>query len=203
MTDTQPDDLHDLLMCRMTWKGHTTGPNHPHLTQYDVVPEPGWPVGRKGLMLTEMWRQLSKPTSEGMLINDGDCVIDGYDFTAMVWSVGQARTDVHVAPVRLWPKATGYPDWVWGHRHEPLLAGDGSVDIGVQMKDWQTDVDDPVMFSFNFTFIPRRLMEAAIERGLAEQIFPHVDEFMWMVARDEGIPVRTVRYGCAPKHMNF
>jgi hypothetical protein len=199
MTDQAPDQLNDLIMARMTWKGHTTGANHPHLTQYDVVPEPGWPVGRKGMMFTRMWQQLAKPTSEGILINDGDCVIDGYDFTAMVWAVGQERDAVHAGPVRLWPKATGYPDWVWGHRHEPI-PGAG---LDVQMKDWQTDVDDPVMFSFNFTFIPRRLMEAAIKHGLEDQIFPHVDEFMWMVARDEGIPVRPVRYGCAPKHMNF
>jgi hypothetical protein len=200
MTDEENiPPLRDLLMIRMTWKGGLQGKTHPYLHQHDVVPEPGWPVGRKGRMLARLWQQLAKPTSDGMLINDGDCVIDSHDMIAMVWAAGNERDAVHTAPVRLWPSCTGLPDWVWAHRHEV----DSDIDLDVIMKDWQTDVDDPQLFSFNFTFIPRRLIEACIERGMEDWIFPHVDENMWMTARDEGIPVRVVRNGCHPRHMNY
>lgn len=194
-----PAELHNVLLWRLCWKGRLEGRTHPNFTVHSVEQEPEWPIGRKGLMMAQMWKQLRKPDTDGLLIMDGDVVIDPDDFTAMLWSVAHDREAVWVAPVKLWPKATGLPGWVWGHRRQiPRDLPDDQA-----MAEWQTDRDDPVMFSFNFTWIPVRLMEGAVKAGLREWIYPHVDEGMWKTAKELGIPVRVVRNGCHPRHVNY
>lgn len=198
-TPTPPPTLRDVLCWRVCWKGRIEGRTHPAFTVHSVEQEPEWPVGRKGLMLAQLWKMLAKPTTEGVFIMDGDVVIDQSDFQSMVWSVAHERTAVHVAPVRLWAKATGLPDWVWGHRH--MVPPDQSDEA--TMKDWQTDIDDPDMFSFNLTWLPTRLMEGAIKRGLDQWIYPLVDKNMSETARELGIPVRVVRGDCHPRHTHY
>jgi hypothetical protein len=106
---------------------------------------------------------------------------------------------VHVAPVKLWPKATGLPTWVWGHREN--VPDDTPLDEAISR--WQADIEDPTMFSFNFTWLPRRLMNGAAKTGLSRKVYPNVDRHLWETARDMGIPVRVVRNGCHPRHTNF
>jgi hypothetical protein len=199
MTATVPRQLNEVLIIRVAWKGQLEGRTHPSFAVHSVDPEPGWPAGRKGLMLARLWQQLSKPVSDGMLICDGDVVIDPVDFGAMAYAAGCEPDAVHVAPVRLWPRATGLPGWVWAHRKP--LPPDTPDDKA--MEAWQTDVDDPVMFSFNFTYLPARLVKGAIKAGLENWIYPHVDQGMWETARDLGIPVRVVRNDCHPRHVNY
>lgn len=198
--DARPTPLlTDVLCWRMCWKGQVEGRTHPMFTVHSVEPEPRWPVGRKGLMMARAWDMLRTPATEGVFITDGDVIIDPADWLAMTAAVGAERQAVHVAPVRLWPKATSLPDWVWGHRRE-LPPGLSGKEV---MARWQADVDDPVMFSFNFTWLPARLMEGAIKAGMAEWIYPHVDKGMWRTAKELGIPVRVVRGGCHPRHVNY
>lgn len=201
--DEVPPPLRDLLWVRFGWQGKFIGRTFPSFTEHALHPEPGWPVGRKGLTLERLWTQLHTPASEGIMICDGDVTIDPEDMGAMMWAVGGEREAVHTAPVKLWPKATGFPDWIWGHRK--LLPPDLPNDQAIAA--WQQDIPDPVMFTFNFTFLPRRLIEGAIKTriggGLAEWIYPHVDENMFKTAMELGIPVRVVRNGCHPRHVNY
>jgi hypothetical protein len=194
-----PRQLNDLLIIRLAWMGKLDGRTHPSFAVHEIHPEPGWPVGRKGLLIHSLWKQLAKPISDGILIMDGDVVIDPADFGAMAYAAGCEPEAVHVAPVRLWPHATGLPGWVWAHRRPlPLTMPDDEA-----MAAWQEDIDDPVMFSFNFTYLPRRLVEGAVKSGLKTWTYPNVDRRMWETARDLGIPVRVVRNGCHPRHTNY
>jgi len=199
MTAPLPAPLQDILQMRVAWKGNFQGKTFPTFTEYSIDPEPGWPVGRKGLMLACAWEQLSKPTSDGIIISDGDVILDPHDVGAMNWAAAHERDAVHTAPVKLWPRATSLPDWIWGHRKE-LPEGTSGQDA---MAAWQKDIDDPVTFTFNYTFLPRRLILAAIKSGLKEWIYPNVDMHMYETARDCGIPVRVVRNGCHPRHIHY
>ena len=174
--------LNHVLIIRVCWRGQLEGRTHPSFAVHSVEPEPGWPVGRKGLMLASLWRQVVPAGSDGMLICDGDVVIDPADMIAMTDAACGAPDAVHAAPVRLWPRATGFPEPVWAHR--PDLH------------------DPPVMFSFGFTFLPARLIEGAIKAGLEKWHYPNVDRGMWETARDMGVPVRVVR-DCHPRHLNY
>jgi len=180
--------LNHVLIIRVCWRGQLEGRTHPSFAVHSVEPEPGWPVGRKGLMLASLWRQVVPAGSDGMLICDGDVVIDPHDMAAMTEAACGEPDAVHTAPVKLWPRATGFPDWVWAH-----APADGYG---------QADVDDPVMFSFGFTFLPAWLIDRAIKDGLDSWHYPNVDRGMWQTARDYSVPVRVVR-DCHPRHLNY
>ena len=166
-----------------------------------MLPEPEHPAGRKGLLLARIWQTLATPRSDGMLILDGDCVIDPADYAAMIAEACTGPEAVWTAPVRLWPRSTGFRYWVWGHRE--LLAGRDPLPSGEETRRiWQADISDPDMFTFCFTYLPRVLVEACIKAGMAGWVYPHVDEGTWRTALEEDIPVRVARRGCAPKHTN-
>jgi hypothetical protein len=190
--------LTDLIHCRLAWKGHFEGRTLPSFTEHSIGPEPGYPLGRKGMFLASLWRELAQPTTDGFIINDGDVVVDPHDYNALLLYVASEKDAVWTAPVKLWPKATQLPEWIWGHR-KPL---DPSLTIPEVVKAWQEDVDDPVMFSFCFTWLPRRLMLAALEDGLETWRYPKVDWNMWETAQKHGIPVHTIR-DCHPRHLNY
>jgi hypothetical protein len=149
-----------------------------------IGPEPGWPFGRKGRALAGAWRQLSTPTADGMLLLDGDVAVDPLDLAAMRAAIDAEPTAVHVAPARLWPVSTGQRAWIWGHGRTRFS---------------QDDPDDPDVFGFSFTYLPRALIEGC---ALDRWAFPGVDRRVHQRAAALGIPVRVVR-GCWPKHLNY
>src|SRR5580704_19270705 len=67
-----------------------------------VDPEPEYPYGRKGLVLTRVWEMFNED-AHGMLIVDGDVAIDPADMNAMSNSISKDTSAVHVAPAKLWP----------------------------------------------------------------------------------------------------
>jgi hypothetical protein len=171
---------------RVDWD-HTAIPlrlREHHFHTVHVAPEPGWPFGRKGLALAGAWHQLAGPLTAGLLILDGDVAVDLVDVGVMFLAIEADPDAVLVAPVRLWPTSTGLDSWVWGH-------GRGSFS--------QADPDDPDLFSFGFTYLPRKVVEGT---GLGELTYPMVDQAVAAAARDMGVPVRVVR-DCTPKHLNF
>lgn len=195
-----PRNLNHVLMITLAWKGQVPVERHPRFTVHDIVPEPGWPAGRKGLLLASVWETHKQDDSDGIFICDADVAIDQHDMQLMINAACCEPEAVHVAPVKLWPRATQLPDWVWGHRRPVTRPGVTNEEI---MAAWQEDIDDPTMFSFNFTYLPRRLVEGAVKSGLKKWIYPHVDEKMSELAQELGIPVRVVRNGCSPRHMHY
>jgi hypothetical protein len=154
---------------------------------FDIVygPSDKHPAGRRGEVMLGAWEGYSDRGTAGMLVQDGDTVIDPADYFAMVDSIHAWPDCVITAPVRLWRKADT-AGWVWAH-----WKGQASQEL----------VFDPDFFCFNFTYLPRRLLEAAAKKGMRSWAFPTVDTRMARVARETGIPVKVVR--CMPKHMNF
>lgn len=189
----------NLICVKVAWRGQTVASLEQPFHLIEVNPEPAHPKGRKGLVLASAWRQMANDKDVGMLIVDGDVVIEPTDLSTMIGHVLSDVRAVWTAPTRLWPRSTHLPSWVWGHRREPLP--DASPEDTMRL--WQTDVDDPDWFTFCFTFLPRRLVEAAVADGLKDWHYPYVDLNMHRLAKRVGVPVRVVRGDCNPKHVNF
>lgn len=146
------------------------------------------PFGRKGLALQQAWQHLSVAAQTGLLILDGDVVIDPWDVVQMLAAIELEPEAVHVAPAKNWPASTGLPTWVWAH-----------------YKNFEAShelITDPDFFSFNFTYLPRALVEASIKAGLRGWVFPRVDAQVSKIARQQGFKIRVVE-DCQPKHMHF
>jgi len=189
----------NLICVKVAWRGCTIPSVEHPFHVIEVNPEPTHPKGRKGLVLASAWRQMATPVDVGMLLLDADVAIEPTDLGTMVSHVGQDTESVWTAPAKLWPRSTHLSSWVWGHRREPPPGATG-IDA---LRLWQTDVDDPDWFTFCFTYLPRRLVEAAVTQGLKDWHYPYVDLNMHRLAKSLGIPVRVVRGDCHPKHINF
>jgi hypothetical protein len=153
-----------------------------------VDPEPGFPFGRKGRQLAAAWEHLSGPEFDGMLIMDGDVLIDPADHSAMMAAIDAQPALVHTAPVRIWPASTKRPGWVWSH-----WAEGASQDIDRHGVKW---------FSFCYTYLPAALITRSLRAGLASWQYPGVDSQVSRTAAAAGIGVDVVR-GCWPKHLHW
>ena len=153
-----------------------------------VDPEVDYPFGRKGLSLARAWRHLAQDDFSGMLILDGDVVIDPEDYAQMLTAIHYDPFAVVVAPVRIWPVSTKRKDWVWGHwTNEP----------------GQEVIEDTAWwFTFCFTFLPRKLVEAAIRDGLSSWRYPICDRRVCETAQKIGMRIR-IAPNCFPKHLNY
>ena len=151
----------------------------------DVHPTIDDPVGRKGYALARAWQTLRGDT-DGMLILDGDVIIDPTHLAAMMGCIDSDPGCVWTAPVKIWPVSTHRRDWVWAH--------------------WETkasqEIDEhPRWFSFCFTYLPRPLIDAAIRSGLRSWVYPKVDSNVARAAQRMGITARTVP--CFPIHTHW
>lgn len=190
----------NLICVKVIWEGaepvpSMTSPFHDILIRREVE----HPKGRKGLTMARAWEQMSAPLDAGMLILDSDVAIDPVDLNVMVAHIVTDRDAVWTARAKLWPVSTHLPSWVWGHR-KAAPEGASNEDI---IRQWQTDIDDPDWFTFNFTYLPRFLIESAIKRGMKKWHYPNVDRLMHELAKELDIRVRVVRGDCSPKHINF
>jgi len=188
-------DQPGFLFLRMIWDRRET-PMPPvriaRMMSLHYGPEPDHPFGRRGRAMEAAWKQLSGPATAGMLLLDGDVVIDPWDYTVMAAHIQAEPAAVHVAPVKLWQvsKTDMELAWAWGHCRNGVFTQD---DYGPE---------DPDFFCFNFTYLPRALVEACIKAGLRSWMFPTVDKEVSRVFRRSGIPVRVVK-DCTPKHMHY
>lgn len=173
-----------MIAIRLIWNRQTFPLNIP-IREIYVDPEPDWPFGRKGHVLKRVWDEL--PNQEGMLILDGDVAIDPDDMAVMKQAIARKNNEVFTAPAKIWPASTGFPMRCWAHGHD-MYGGDSEEPI--------------TRFSFNFTYLPARLMRSAIAGGLGLWTYPDVDRKMSVLAADKGIPVNLVE-DCWPKHLNF
>lgn len=190
--------LYDLLLMRLAWKDQFVGKTLPLFGEYSVYPTNKYPNGQKGLVIANAWENISTPRSDGLVIYDGDVVIDPVDYGTLMDMAATEREAVWTTPARIWPRRTQLPEWVWSHRKEV----EPDCLVTEVIRQGQIDIDDPDSFSFCFTYLPRRLIEGTIKKGLKKRAYPGVDKFMWQTAKELGIPVR-VAHDCHPKHLNW
>lgn len=181
------------LFFRLIWDAHHVWfplrINSVNMKELHVAPETAHPFGRKGLALAAAWKQLSDDGTPGMLILDGDVVIDPYDYVMMYNAIMGDPEAVHIAPVRIWPVSKNdLNGWSWAHCLE------GRFSQVMEM--------NPDFFSFNFTYVPRRVIELAIGDGLKDKQFPHVDQHMSRSARKAGVRMNVVD-ACRPTHLHY
>lgn len=177
----------ELVCLHVNWDRTALPVRLPSFHELHIGPEPGYPAGRKGLQLAGAWRQLAGAATDGMLLLDGDVVIDLLDLAVMKTAISRAPAIVHTAPVRLWPRSTKWAQWAWAHW----------ADEPSQVMDRH-----PWRFSFCFTYLPRTVIEHAIESGLEGWTFPWVDREVSHVTRGLGCRVSVVE-DCTPKHLHF
>lgn len=178
-----------ILLIRMNWNRSAIQLREAReYYNLDILPEPGWPFGRKGYALAAAWSQLSDDDMKGMLILDGDVAVDPQDRRVMLGAIHVQPDIVHVAPARIWPVSTKRADWVWAH-----WADSPSQDV---------QFDDIETFTLCYTYLPRKLIEASLRDGLPFWTYPGVDANFCRVAEKEKIPVNVV-LGCQPKHLNY
>ena len=182
--------LPPFVYIRLSWATHPYNMPQPRIMgsrMFDIVygPTDKYPAGRRGQVMLAAWEGYSDPATAGMLVQDGDTVIDPFDYAIMVTVLTEFPDCVVTSPVKLWRKADT-DGWVWAH-----WRGQASQNLTF----------DPDFFCFNFTYLPRRLLEACGKKGMRSWSFPTVDTRVARVARETGIPVRVAR--CTPKHMNF
>jgi hypothetical protein len=187
----------DLLQLRIIWdRAAIALPFSMRFHSLHVAPEPGYPFGRKGLQLATAWKHLAAPHTAGMLVADGDVAFDHQDLNDMYQAINLDASCVWTAPIKLWPVSTKRTRWVWSHLLE-------WPDEQAQV-DNRGDTDPDFTFSFCFTYMPRRLIDAVIGRGQLRTVqYPHVDQTCMEWARKLSVPVRIVRGHCSPKHMNY
>ena len=95
----------DVVCARVDWDRTALNmpvPGRFHTTH--ITPEPGYPFGRKGLVLTRVWAALGGDAA-GMLTLDGDVAVDPVDHAAMMASIDTGPEMVWVAPVACGPSA--------------------------------------------------------------------------------------------------
>ena len=179
-----------VVFVRVVWDRQAIPLKLPGVRLFDlhIGPEPGHPYGRKGAALAGAWRQLATRQCTGMLIMDADVAVDPLDVSVMLNAIGNEPGAVWTAPVKLWPESTQRPSWVWGHWD----------DTGPS----QQPCEQPTMFSFGLTYLPRKAIARAIRDGLERWTFPGVDGRMSKAAVAARVPVRVVD-GCWPKHLHF
>ena len=175
-----------VLMLRLIWNHECVPLNLHGFKDTYIDPEPEYPSGRKGLVIARQWKQLSED-AVGLVLLDGDVVIDPYDNAVMGDAVTAEPAAVHVAPVKIWPRSTKYDGWRWGH------GVDGYTQQGVEIIN---------TFTFNFTYLPRELVDICILNGMEEWTYPHVDRNVVKLAQAIPTPVRLVQ-GIEAKHVNF
>jgi len=177
----------DIVCARFDWDRQSIKLPLARYHAIHIMPEPGYPCGRRGLAMMGAWSQLGEGC-EGMLCLDGDVAIDPVDHDAMFAAIDKEPGAVHVAPVKLWPTSTHLDGWVWGHGQNARFSA--------------KDPSHPDCFTFCFTYLPRCLLELCIKAGMDEWMYPGVDKKVSEVARGFSIPIRVVR-NCQPKHVNF
>ena len=179
------------LFVRMVWD--RTGWPQPAIVMarpFDLHygPEPDYPFGRRGKAMAAAWDQLGTGMA-GMLVQDGDVLIDPHDYMMMLGAIHSDPSAVHVAPAKIWPASkTDLRGWSWAHWKN----GQAGQEIEY----------DPDFFCFNFTYLPRDLITLCAAKGLKSWRFPSVDQHVSRECRKAGVPVRVVK-DCSPKHMHF
>src|ERR1039458_10197954 len=110
------EHMSNIVRVRINWDHVPLIKCPPGFHLLNVLPEPEYPFGRKGLALASGWDQLrGTPSAAGMLMLDSDVAVDPEEVAIMEEAIHADPLAVHIAPVRLWPASTKLDTWVWGH----------------------------------------------------------------------------------------
>jgi hypothetical protein len=179
------------LNFRIVWDRHDFPQQmNRHFYSLQVEPSAQHPFGQKGAVLLNAWKQLSLPTTQGIILLDSDVIIDPDMYMKMETAVHNFPDEVHTAPVKIWPVSTKHAVWCWGHWSNE------------KNKSQVMETEDVKWFSFNFTYLPRKVIEKAISDGLKDWKYPVVDKNVAISANKIGVKVSVLK-DCFPVHLNY
>jgi hypothetical protein len=178
------------LFARFNWD-HSALPftmHYPYVTFKDIhiLPSAEHPTGQKGLALASYWKEQGLDKYTGIVILDGDVVIDPEDFRVMSEAIDARPDIVHTAAVKLWVTTDHGYDWFWSHSNGRLT---------------KELILEPTYFSFCFSYLPGGLLYSAMRMGVRDIVYPFVDEFVSVAATQLEIPVNVIP--CEPKHVHY
>lgn len=180
----------EIITVRVNWDNTAVPIKLPgKFFEMHVDPSAEYPFGQKGKTIAGAWRQLNTDKNmDGMLIIDGDVAIDPIDYQNMLSAIHYHHDMVVVAPARIWPASTKRKDWSWAH---------WSVEPSQKL-----ETENIRWFSFNFTYLPKKVLKQALTDGLRRWTYPVVDKSMSTAAFDAGVPVFVAEdvHTC---HLNF
>lgn len=154
-------------------------------------PAPGYPHGRLGKGIYDLWKPLIASFRPGILWMDPDVAADPDDLDAMTAAVEQLPADLHTGMVKLWPTSTSRDTWIWSHRPGTLGAPAATQDETA-----------PVIYvSTCFLWIPARLLDL-IQVEVASWPWEGFDVALSEAALRAGIGAHAVP-ACRPKHLHF
>jgi len=155
----------------------------------NIIPTVEYPFGEKGKTLAGAWKQLDHDnTMDGMLILDGDVAIEPVDLANMFAAIHGHDKMVVVAPARIWPTSTKRKEWSWAH--------------WTKQPSQVMETENVRWFSFNFTYLPKKVIEQALNDGLRTWMYPRVDKRVADSAFKAGVPVY-VAQNVSTKHLHF
>ena len=180
----------EIIMVRVNWDNTALAiPTPGKFHDLHVNPTTDYPFGEKGKVLANTWKQLNVDNNmDGMLILDGDVAIEPIDFTNMLRAIHDHDKMVVIAPAKIWPKSTKRKEWSWAH-----WSKDPSQTLETDNIRW---------FSFNFTYLPKKVIEQAIQDGMVTWAYPRCDMRVSTAAFTAGVSV-FVAQNVFPKHLNF
>lgn len=171
----------------MGWRISSLTPDHI----LRVIPEAGYPRGRKGKLLADIWAGVYGLGADGLVLMDPDVVADPDDWAALAGAASSDPTSVHTGVLKLWPASTGLTGWIWSHRGGRLGYPENTQDERARI----------AYVSTGFVYLPGRLLDAA-SAWLPGAHFLDVDPGLSETALQAGIPMLAVP-ACRPKHVHF
>lgn len=172
------------------WQGYRINSLTPaHILR--VIPEPGFPDGRRSQLTADLWASHGAGHWAGMLWLDCDVAADPDDLAAMAEAVKADPEQVYTGMIKLWPRSTGAAAWFWSHR-----AGPPSAPICTQ-----AEVEDATNFALGFLWTPARLMNLALP-WLRSWRYREIDCGLSELAWRHDIRARAV-LDCRPKHLHY
>lgn len=179
-----------MIMTCVSWQDQHLSPCVATF-HYAAQPSAEHPHGLKGAILADLWRDLADSGINGMATKDGDVAADPSDLALLQAAAARQPEAVHTGQLKLWPRSSGHPDWIYGHQ----------VRSGTEISWTRDRVTSAEQCGTGFAWWPAAVLDKCAEE-LAGTAYPGVDQLLSRTARDLGLPIRVIS-ACQPRHLNF
>lgn len=175
----------EVYAVRFSWQTPSALPSPGRFFEVVMTADAEHPHGQRGMWMSRCWDFAQTQGAEGMLCLDGDTAVEPADVAAMGQDIENDPDAVHTTPVRLYPPGK---TWEWAHGRD--YYSQRRVTQGINL------------FGFAFTYLPGSLLNACVDAGMEEWVFPLVNKNLCAVAQKQRCRVHLV--DCVfPTHLHW
>jgi hypothetical protein len=164
-----------VMSVRFSWQTPSALPDPGHFFEVVMTGDAEHPHGRRGMWMSRCWDYAQAHEADGLLCLDGDTAVDPVDVAVMCEAIENDDVSVHTTPVRLYPP---YDEWHWAHGRNHYTQE--CVIKGINL------------FGFAFTWLPGSLLNACVDAGLENWVFPMVNKNVSAIAQEKRYKVNLV-----------